>query len=288
MRRISAVAAAVVLALIATPAEAAVTVYHDGVGLIYRASRGEANHLVMHPFTGQIEGVADSSMTIQDDNAPFHQRGSFCLAETPLRCPTAAVYAYMSDGDDYGLVDPYSRDAYVWGQDGDDDVFASGSYHANAYGGNGDDRVSVGADALGEAWGQADDDVVTGYSQNEIRLYGGGGDDIVRGGGYGVIVDGGPGDDRLSAGGFGITVLGQTGKDTIVLDDRARRIDGGSNDDTITGHGQDIDGNWGRDSIDVSGNLGQPDAVRCGPGADTVIADADDIVATDCETVTGL
>jgi hypothetical protein len=139
VRRISRAARATCLALtvaaiIPAASEAASLVFEDGVGLTYRASSGETNHLVMNPFAGEIDGVSIYSMTLQDDGARLKQLNQFCLPETPLRCPTVATYAYMGNGDDFGMAAPYFRDAFIWGQGGDDDIAASGRDHAEAYG----------------------------------------------------------------------------------------------------------------------------------------------------------
>src|SRR5262245_55937886 len=125
MRRFSAAAAGVTLALIAAPpsSSGAVVKYEDGVGLVYRATRGEANQLRMNPFAA---GFATQIMSIEDLGAPLKQRGSYCQASTPLLCPTTPVYVYMSDGDDRGSAYPFFRDAYIWGQDGDDRIAADG------------------------------------------------------------------------------------------------------------------------------------------------------------------
>jgi hypothetical protein len=217
---------------------------------------------------GAIEGVATSTMTIQDDNAPLKHRGSYCFVPTPLRCPSADMYAYMSDGYDYARMVPYFRDAYVWGQDGDDDVVANGSRHVEAWGGRGNDSVTAVADWQAEAWGEGGDDVVTGVGEH-IRLHGGGDRDTIRAGRF-TRAEGGPGNDHFIGSGQGLDVYGQTGADTIDVDG-ARFIDGGSNNDTITSHAANITGNWGNDRIDVTGNTGwnppSPSTVTCGPAS---------------------
>jgi hypothetical protein len=275
-RRISLIAlAACVLALAAVPSAtfAATLRYEEGVGLIYRAAPGEVNHLAMNPFAGPIEGVSSSSMTIQDDSAPLRQLGDFCLPETPLRCPTVAMYAYMGDRSDSGVANPYTRDASIWGEGGNDDIAASGRDHAVAYGGPGDDRVSAGADVDAEAWGQAGDDVIRAGTQSSVHLYGGRGDDAITTltATYAAsVVQGGPGRDRIDVPAAGGCCLD---------------VRGGDGADTITAHGS-IRGGAGNDRIDVSGNPDGSDAVACGAGTDAVTADASDSIAADCEAVT--
>jgi len=104
-------------------------------------------------------------------------------------------------------------------------------------------------------------------------LAGNGGDDDLNGGDGPDKLDGGAGNDHLD-GGFGDdTITGGPGKDTI-SGDRA---------------GGDCGPLWckypyGNDTIDARD--GEVDSITCGAGADTVLADAVDVVAPDCETVT--
>jgi Ca2+-binding RTX toxin-like protein len=103
-------------------------------------------------------------------------------------------------------------------------------------------------------------------------------------------------------------LVGSDGADTLVSYDYADEIDGKGGDDTIEGgNGDDrIVGGPGRDTINAEagpnscnflvcrglfGNDwvdvrdGEKDTVTCGPGTDTVIADAIDEIAADCEKV---
>ncbi len=105
------------------------------------------------------------------------------------------------------------------------------------------------------------------------ELIGGGGDDRLRGADGPDRVEGGPGDDSLDAG---------FGDDVIV---------GGPGRDTISGDlaGGDCGPYWcklpyGNDTIDAVD--GEIDSIRCGAGQDSVKADAADVVAPDCESVT--
>jgi Ca2+-binding RTX toxin-like protein len=105
------------------------------------------------------------------------------------------------------------------------------------------------------------------------ELVGGGGDDRLRAGDGPDRVDGGPGNDVLDAG---------FGDDVIV---------GGPGRDTISGDlaGGDCGPLWckypyGNDTIEAVD--GEVDSITCGAGQDTVRADAADVVAPDCETVT--
>jgi hypothetical protein len=90
------------------------------------------------------------------------------------------------------------------------------------------------------------------------------GDDVVYGGVDADELRGGAGADRLAGGPGGDTVVGGPGRDTL------------------SGDGQQSAG-FGSDTIDARD--GEVDTVDCGPGTDRVLADADDVVAADCETV---
>jgi hypothetical protein len=108
-----------------------------------------------------------------------------------------------------------------------------------------------------------------------------------------VTMNGGAGDDQLRTADGPDTLDGGTGADYL---------DGGYGDDHITGgagtdviHGDIAGGDcgggiygycklpYGNDTIDARD--GEVDSIDCGAGTDTVLADADDVVAPDCETV---
>lgn len=100
----------------------------------------------------------------------------------------------------------------------------------------------------------------------------GGNDVIVAGDSHGDVIDGGAGDDDIQ-GGFGDdTIVGGPGRDTIHGDRKSR----------CNELHCDLAG-FGNDTIDVRD--GEIDSVTCGPGADRVIADANDVIAADCEIV---
>jgi RTX calcium-binding nonapeptide repeat (4 copies) len=104
-------------------------------------------------------------------------------------------------------------------------------------------------------------------------LTGRGGDDRLRAGDGPDRVDGGPGNDALDAGFGDDVIVGGPGRDTIAAD-----LGGG-----------DCGPLWckypyGNDTVDVRD--GEIDSVTCGAGQDTVAADAADVIAPDCESVT--
>lgn len=103
-------------------------------------------------------------------------------------------------------------------------------------------------------------------------LDGRGGNDRLRGGDGPDRLDGGAGDDSLDAGFGDDVIVGGPGRDTISAD-----LAGG-----------DCGPVWcklpyGNDTVEARD--GELDSITCGAGADTVNADAADVVAPDCETV---
>jgi hypothetical protein len=101
----------------------------------------------------------------------------------------------------------------------------------------------------------------------------GGADRLTAGDASGDRIDGGAGDDELQ-GGFGDdTVTGGPGRDRIASDRPAR-----CNEVHC-----DVTGGYGNDRVEARD--GEVDSVECGPGEDTVIADAADTVAPNCENV---
>jgi hypothetical protein len=83
------------------------------------------------------------------------------------------------------------------------------------------------------------------------------------------------------------TIPGTAKNDVLKGTPKADRIDGKAGNDTLYGYaGNDVlIGGAGNDRL-VGGR--GTDNLRCGPGKDTAVADDADIVAGDCEVVTGL
>jgi thermitase len=103
------------------------------------------------------------------------------------------------------------------------------------------------------------DDYVSG-SYGDDKLNGDAGNDTLEGNSDNDTIDGGDGAD---------TIKGSTGKDTITGGDGSDTVESGTNDDTIY----------------VAGD-GEIDTVDCSTGNDTVIADKNDTVESNCENVT--
>ena len=119
----------------------------------------------------------------------------------------------------------------------------------------GDDLTgTAGADRIN---GRGGNDTIRGRAGSD-RLNGGRGNDLVFGDSGRDVISGGPGSD---------TLLGGAGNDRISAGTGADLVAGGSGNDIVRV----------RD--------GQADRVTCGPGRDRVVADAQDIVAHDCEAV---
>jgi Ca2+-binding RTX toxin-like protein len=108
---------------------------------------------------------------------------------------------------------------------------------------------------------------------NRAELTGRGGNDQLKGTDRDDAIDGGAGNDVITAGYGNDTITGGPGQDKIVGDRDGRcnemhcDLSPGSASDTI-------------DAVD-----GEVDNISCGPGQDSVKADAADVVAADCETV---
>jgi hypothetical protein len=100
------------------------------------------------------------------------------------------------------------------------------------------------------------------------------GDDTLTGSGRDDVIIGKAGNDRLGGLGGDDTLVGGAGRD---------RLAGGSGHDTlVAGPGRDrLMGGRGRNTINSQD--GTRDTARCGPGWDTVVADASDVVPASCE-----
>src|SRR4051794_35722331 len=109
-------------------------------------------------------------------------------------------------------------------------------------------------------------DTLTG-SSGANALNGRGGNDVLNGAG---------GDDTLSGGDAADSLTGASGDDSLSGGDGADAIDPGTGADTVdAGPGDDV----------VHARDEARDTIACGDGADTVVADAYDSVAADCESV---
>ncbi len=187
-------------------------------------------------------------------------------------------------------------------------------YKLAVHGGGGADRLSGNGSAT-EIWGDGGPDRIDVRSNGTATGHGGTGADEIRGNfpqGNGAAIDGGDGADLLVGNSNNDkTVNGDAGQDQLFeIRGVSGTLDGGANADTLVrigtsfiagtitlngGDGPDtiqgakgkdvVSGGKGADVIAVSGDT-SVDEVSCGGGVDTVYADATDVVASDCESVT--
>jgi Ca2+-binding RTX toxin-like protein len=116
---------------------------------------------------------------------------------------------------------------------------------------------------------------VLNVTDGASSLAGLGGNDVLKGGDSPDAVDGGAGDDDLNGGNGADTITGGPGKDTIMGDAVAGQC-------SVVGYFGSCKTPWGNDTINARD--GEVDNVDCGPGTDTAVVDAADVVAN-CETV---
>jgi hypothetical protein len=251
---------------------------------LYQAARGEVN-------TVRITDTASGSEVV-DLTAPL-VLGPGCVAGPPVVCGYIR-FAYLGDRDDRAERRSFFSDVFVYGQQGNDDVIADG-LSAGAFGGAGDDRVSVDSNGFSEGAGGPGDDVVTGSGSATVTVTGGQGNDRLEGrtSGGGLEVQGGAGDDalvlQLNSSASGATAAGGPGNDSIAATGSAGGpvgMIGGAGDDVITGStGADaFTAGPGDDQINSADGVAE--SVNCGAGVDGVTADALDTVARNCENVT--
>jgi Ca2+-binding RTX toxin-like protein len=176
-------------------------------------------------------------------------------------------------------------------------------------GGSGNDTIS-GNDAVNILTGGPGNDTIDGRGGDD-QLFGGTGNDTLSGGAGSDTINGGQGDDNLQGGTEADSLFGDEGNDQLDGGPGADKLTGGAGDDTalysartkdvsVTMDGADNDGEKGEldqvrlsvestktgagnDSINVRD--GVKGEVSCGKGNDSVIADAVDTVASDCEQV---
>ncbi len=208
----------------------------------------------------------------------------------------------------YELVAPTGIEDYrLIGNDGNDTMTVSGT-HSNirvtAFGGTGDDTITVSVTGNHFLYGEFGNDIINGSNGDE-RIEGGDGDDqlnashgddVVYGGNHNDTIYGGFGDDWLYGdsgsdvlygeggndnmrGGIGVDTLnGGDGNDTLYGEDGNDLLNGGGGRDVIVGGAGDdtinggdwhdlIYGDSGADTI--NGDLGN-DEIRAGAGNDIV------------------
>lgn len=150
----------------------------------------------------------------------------------------------------------------------------------------------------------AGDDLHLGRADNHFRpgapdsssqtfVYGDAGSDCLEGGPAYDLLNGGTGDDWLVGGNGPDQLVGGAGNDTLLTgrgDDRSatsggESASGGGGDDTVLPGPGDTRITLGSGDDRVVGTDGTGGEILCGPGEDTVVADALDTLS-DCEHVT--
>ena len=257
------VAALVAVAALAAPAQAGASSAGLSGGTLSVTSGAEASALTVTP--------SGSNLVVADANGDVGA-GSACqqTTDTPRRvtCPAGDVTAVASSLGD-------GADSF----DG-----SAVELPATVDGGSGDDRIATGA--------------------GDDTLAGGAGSDVLRGGGgtdtadysdrlwwqpvfaslNGKADDGGLGEGDTIAGDVE-NVTGGASSDLLTGDGGANVLRGGPGNDSIDGDGgsDSIDGGTGDDRIAARDDFA--DAIACGAGSDSGLADAADTVAGDCEAV---
>jgi hypothetical protein len=214
-----------------------------------------------------------------------------CTAGTPVSCIGPDTETHLGGGQDRFTNTHSNYKVYVWGDDGADTITANGNVTV-AYGGNGPDTIDINANGDPDGFGEAGADKLRGGGGNAFstHLDGGDGPDLLVGWSTVDHLTGDAGQDALFSTFGGGTADGGDAADVIVnlgVHTHGFSAIGGGGPDTIVGAGatDTVDAGAGADVIDVAGDPGSADQVTCGPGRDTVYADADDVL-TGCENVT--
>ena len=150
---------------------------------------------------------------------------------------------------------------------------------------NGDAVTYGNYDTVVANLGDGNDEFTATYSLlNRVDLTGGDGNDKLSSG-YAVVavLDGGPGDDVLAGTNGDDQLTGGPGNDALNGDDGSDTLDGGPGRDDLKGDGG-LGGSNGNDRL--LARDGEQDTVSCDLGADTVTADAVDVVeSATCESI---
>lgn len=159
----------------------------------------------------------------------------------------------------------------VCGLDGHDTIHVRSGFDDKVFGGRGNDRL-FGPLAQAVLDGELGKDTVDYRTARQpIRI------DLRAG-----VARSAPGTDRLRS---IESARGGRSRDTLIGNRRANVLAGGPGDDTLDGgKGRDVLRGQGGDD-EITSRDGARDAVDCGAGHDTVIADALDRVAANCEVV---
>ena len=268
--------AVLVCGALSTTADAA-TLTLDGSTHRYTAAPGEVNE----PSVAQ-SSASYYEQLFSEASAPITVLEG-CISGEPLVCTRGPWIVDLGDRDDRADIVPFSTDSTVYGGPGNDD-FASNGGQAWGYGGSGNDRILLAADAGTYAWGGLGRDTLSSSAPGAF-LHGEENDDYLAatGGRSLGILDGGGGDDTIvAAPTSSARASGGQGDDVIITSPNSVGVTGGQGNDRITS-GSDIEAGPGADRIDVSSG---GSITSCGAGRDTVyVPSADTAVPGDCEIV---
>lgn len=218
----------------------------------------------------------------------------FDTADYSDRSAPVNVNLSVSGGDgEAGENDDVAGDVErVVGGSGNDTLTGNGAAN-NLLGGPGDDVINGGAGFDFLSGGPGNDTLNGGDDADVIN--GDDGNDSLNGGPGNDTLSGGAGDDQLDGGLGSDTLNGGPGKDMAVYAARTRSVtvnDDGNDRSGESREGDNVQGDVegartgaGNDSINVRD--GVAGNVSCGAGFDSVVADAIDTVAGDCEFVNG-
>ncbi len=261
-------------------------VKREGDRVIYQASGGEVNEVVVFgritrtdPATGQTLfgiGISDNKARVLSGDGCQIQFNTAICDDTNL----ALVIINLGNENDRVTVTlsgdiPSLQPMRIDGGTGDDTI-NGGPNDDSINGGLGLDTIN-GGDGNDFISGGAGVDRLSGGRGND-RIFGDLGADTINGDAGNDTLEGEIGADTINGGDDDDTIRGGDGHDVLNGDRGNDRIDGDLGDDIINGgSGRDtINGGLGGDKIRAQD--GEVDTINCGGGRDTIGRDANDVV----------
>jgi Ca2+-binding RTX toxin-like protein len=322
MRILGVVVAAL---LVAPAGASAATLSFDGGRLTFVAAPGEKNSVYLNhgvDGAGPYVQLVDRNGIDADGPLPkceFGQDGP----KTIVTCDRVPVSVHLGDGDDFASGSP--GDDSLHGGGGDDELFGNagddvldggdGDDAFEAPRGGARDRTpgadaitgGAGADVVGYLEAEEDltisldgqaNDGVSGEGDNvaadvetviasdgDDTLIGSAGADNLEGGYGNDTITGGPGDDALSGDMGDDRVSGEDGNDRLEGSGGSDVLDGGAGTDALKGDETCTVFNCNGGDDLLLARDGARDTLNCGVRADRAVVDADDVIATDLDSV---
>ena len=258
--------------------------------IVYKALPGEVNALEMH---GTVNGGLDLRMPFFH-YSPKLTVGAGCTAGVPVLCgdvnQSYPVDVALDDKNDIAKVNSFTNMLTLSAGAGNDDVLAGG-INANADGGDGNDTIRLAANNVTTGTGgKGHDSLSAGLGAAAATIDGDGGSDLLVPGGF-MFNDasGGAGSDQLvSFTGSIVKLAGDAGNDVLLAatGNGDIELNAGAGADIVHTHlgGANVIAGSGYDAVNVRGGAATAaDTVSCGGGWDLVVADAGDVIASDCE-----